>query len=158
MHYNNSCKINDYCYVEMPEENNKILKYNHGETSMKYPFIIYADLKCLLKKMDTCHNNPEKSSTTKEYEREAPGYSVFIQCLGFKRICNKNNNYEKEEMIPLTSEEKKLHRKQKVCYICKKNLALMMMMELHSIKSILKSEVIVIILKNIEELLMIFVV
>ena len=45
MHYNNACKINDYCYVEMPEENNKILKYNHGETSMKYPFIIYVDLK-----------------------------------------------------------------------------------------------------------------
>ena len=71
--------------------------------------------------MDTCHNNSEKSSTTKEYESEAPGNSVLIQCLGFKRICNKNNNYEKEEMIPLTSEEKKLHRKQKVCYICKKN-------------------------------------
>ena len=32
---------------------------------MKAPFIIYADLKSLLKKISTCHNNPEKSSTTK---------------------------------------------------------------------------------------------
>ena len=34
----------------MPNEDNKILKYNHGEKSMKVPFIIYADLECLLEK------------------------------------------------------------------------------------------------------------
>ena len=50
----------------MPEKDNKILKYNYGEKSMKAAFIIYADLECLLeKKKSTCHNNPEKSSTTK---------------------------------------------------------------------------------------------
>ena len=59
------CENHDYCYVEMPEENNKILKYNQGQKSMRVPFIIYADLECLLEKMNTCHNNPEKSSTTK---------------------------------------------------------------------------------------------
>ena len=59
------CKNHDYCYVEMPEEDNKILKYNEGEKSMKARFMIYADLECLLEKMNTCHNNPEKSSTTK---------------------------------------------------------------------------------------------
>ena len=32
---------------------------------MKVPFILYADLECLLEKLNTCHNNPEKSSTTK---------------------------------------------------------------------------------------------
>ena len=40
--------------------NNKILKYNHGEKSMKVPFIIYADLESLLEKRNTCHNNPKK--------------------------------------------------------------------------------------------------
>ena len=29
----------------MPNDDNKILKYKHGEKSMKVPFIIYADLK-----------------------------------------------------------------------------------------------------------------
>ena len=43
----------------MPEKDNKILKYNYGEKSMKAPFIIYADLESLLEKMSTCHNNPE---------------------------------------------------------------------------------------------------
>ena len=44
----------------MPKEDNKILKYNHGEKSMKVPFITYADLESLLEKMSTCNNNPEK--------------------------------------------------------------------------------------------------
>ena len=55
----------DYCYVEMPEEYNKTLKCNEGGKSMRLPFIIIADLECLLEKMNTCHSNPEKSSTTK---------------------------------------------------------------------------------------------
>ena len=62
--YYNVCKNHD-CYVEMSNEDNKILKCNHGEKSMKVPFIIYADLESLLEKMSTCHNNPKNSSTTK---------------------------------------------------------------------------------------------
>ena len=37
------CDNND-CYVEMPTKDNKRLKYNRGETSLKAPFTIYADL------------------------------------------------------------------------------------------------------------------
>ena len=44
----------------MPDEDNKILKYNHGEKSMRVPFIIYADLDCLLEKMHSCQYNLEK--------------------------------------------------------------------------------------------------
>ena len=46
-HYN-VCKNHDYCYVEIPEEDSIILKYNHEEKSMKHPFIIFANLECLL--------------------------------------------------------------------------------------------------------------
>ena len=48
----------------MPRADNKILKYNHGEKSMKVPFIIFADLESLLEKKNT-YNNPKNSSTTK---------------------------------------------------------------------------------------------
>ena len=44
------CENRDYCHVEMPNEDNKIIKYNKGEKSVKSPFIIYADLECLLEK------------------------------------------------------------------------------------------------------------
>ena len=32
----------------MPTQFNKTLKYNYGEKSLKTPFVIYADLECLL--------------------------------------------------------------------------------------------------------------
>ena len=41
----------------MSKENNKILKYNHGEKSMKVPFLIYADLDSLLEKINSLHND-----------------------------------------------------------------------------------------------------
>ena len=50
----------------MPNEDNRILKYNHGKKSMKAPSIIYADLECLNDKMHSCQNNFEKSYTEKK--------------------------------------------------------------------------------------------
>ena len=116
----------------MPSEDIEILKYNNGEKSMKAPFIICADLECLLEKMSTCHNNPEKS-TTKINMHTPSGYSLFTNCSFhvtknkldcyrgkdcIERFCKdlkehatKIINYEKKEMIPLTREEKKLDRK-----------------------------------------------
>ena len=59
------CENCDYCRVEMPTNDNNKIKYNQGEKSIKLPFIVYADLECLLEKMSTSYNNPEESSTTK---------------------------------------------------------------------------------------------
>ena len=155
----------------MPEEDNKISKYNQGEKSMKVPFIIYAYLESLLEKMNTCHNNPQKSSTTKINKHKSSGYSLFTHCsfdttknkidyyrgkncmknfrLDLREHATKVMNYEKKEMIPLTKKEEKKCNKQKVCHICKKDLVLMI-----TIKYIIK-KIIVIILGNIEVLLMI---
>ena len=55
------------------------------EKSMKSPFIIYADIVSLLEKMNTCHNNPEKSSTTKINKHTTSGYSLFTHCSFDKR-------------------------------------------------------------------------
>ena len=35
------CNDHDYCFVEMPNDDNKIL--NYGKNSLKAPAIIYAD-------------------------------------------------------------------------------------------------------------------
>ena len=56
----------------------KLLKHNHGEKSMQHLFIIYADLECLLTKMSICHDDPERSSTTKKNEHTPYVYSLFI--------------------------------------------------------------------------------
>ena len=55
----------------MPTKNNNIIKYNHGEKSMKLLFIIYADLECLLEKISTCINSLNDSSTT-EINKHVP--------------------------------------------------------------------------------------
>ena len=60
------CNDHDYCYVEMPNEDNKVLKYNHGEKSLKATAFIYADLECLLEKIHSCQNSLEKSYTEKK--------------------------------------------------------------------------------------------
>ena len=126
----------------MPNEDNKILQYNHGEKSTRASFIIYADLESSLEKMCTCHNSLEKSSTTKINKHTPSGYSLFTHCAFnkaeykldyyrggdcMKKFCKdlrehatKIINYEKEEMILLTKKEQKNHKKQKVCYICRK--------------------------------------
>ena len=78
--HRNVCENHDYCYVEMPKKDSKTLKYNHGEKSMKVPFIIYPDLECWLEKMNTCHNNPKKSLTTKINKNTSSSYSLFTHC------------------------------------------------------------------------------
>ena len=58
----------------MPTKDNNMIKYNQGEKSAKLPFIIYADLECLLEKMSTCQNSPEESSATEINKHTPSGY------------------------------------------------------------------------------------
>ena len=126
----------------MPNEDNKILKYDHGEKFMKAPFIIYTDLVSLLEKMSICYDSPEKSSTTKINKHTSSSYSLFTHglfditknkldyyrgedcmkkfCLDLREHATKIINYEKKEKIPLTKKEERNHNKQKVCHICRK--------------------------------------
>ena len=58
----------------------KILKYNHGQNSLKAPFMIYVDLECLLEKTHSCQNNPKKSYVEKKAKHTPSGYSWFTFC------------------------------------------------------------------------------
>ena len=49
----------------MPKENEKI-KYLPGYKSLKAPFIAFADLECLLEKVQYCQNNLDNSYTEKK--------------------------------------------------------------------------------------------
>ena len=81
------CENHEYCHIEMPTEDNNIIKYNQGEKSLKLSFIIYADLECLLEKINTCYNNPEESTTTKINKHTPSGCSIFTHCS-----CDKSKN------------------------------------------------------------------
>ena len=72
------CNNHDYCHIEMPTRDNNTLKYNHGEKSLKVPWVIYADFECLLIKQQLCQNNPEESYTEKKSIHESCGYSINL--------------------------------------------------------------------------------
>ena len=55
----------DFCNVFMPSQDTKILGFNQYKIFDKTPFIIYADLECIIKKIGGCKYNPENSSTAK---------------------------------------------------------------------------------------------
>ena len=78
------CENHDYCHVEMPNEGNKLIKYNQGEKSIRSPFITYADVECFLEKISTCYNNLEESSTTEINKHTPSGYSLFTHCSSDK--------------------------------------------------------------------------
>ena len=59
------------------QKDKSISKYNHGEKSMKAPFITYADTNSLLLKIDACNSTPENSSAVKINKHKASGYSLF---------------------------------------------------------------------------------
>ena len=126
----------------MPTKDNNTIKYNQGEKSIKLPFAICVDLECLLEKMSTCINNPNESSTAEINKLTPSGYSIFTSC-SFDESKNKLNyyrgkdcmkqfckdlrehvmkiiDYEKKEIVPLTTKEEICYNKQKICYICKK--------------------------------------
>ena len=92
------CENRDYCRIDMPTNNNNKIKYNQGEKSIKLPFIVYADLECLLEKMSTCYNNPEESSTAKINKHIPSGYSIFTHC-SFDKSKNKLNYYIGEDCM-----------------------------------------------------------
>ena len=138
------CNDHDYCYVETPSNSNKILKYNHGEKSLKALFMIYADVECLLEKMHSCQNNPEKSYTEKKLNMnllvthclqtvhlmKQKTNLIFTKVQTMERFCKDLSghamrilNFEEKEMILLTDKENKSYGKEKVSHICRKEFS-----------------------------------
>ena len=86
------CTNKDFCGIVMPSEKCEILEFNQYMRSDKMPFIFYADIESLIKKVDGCANNPENSSTTKIGEHIPCRYSM-LAIWAFDHIENKYTLY-----------------------------------------------------------------
>ena len=129
-----------FCFLKIPDADNNILKRKPGKKSLKHAFVICADLECLLLKINTCDNNPNKSYTIAKALHKPSGYSL-ITCCSFdktenrqtyyrgrdcmKRFCDdlkehviRITNFEMKPMIDLTEEEKESYEHQQLCHIC----------------------------------------
>ena len=125
----------------MPSKDAKILKFNQYQKSDKAPFIIYADLKCIIEKIDGCKNNPENSFTTKVSEHILSRFSMST-ISSFRNIENNHDVYrgkyclkifceflrehkikiiylKKKKMKLLTKEQQESYENAKICYTCK---------------------------------------
>ena len=138
------CKNKHFCGIVMPSGKNNIMEFNQYMKSDKMPDIIYADIESLIRKIDGCANNAEKSPTAKIGEHIPCGYSMSKICEFYhiedkhtlyggkdckKKFCTSLKehaksiiDFEKKKMLPLRKEELKSHQDAKECYICGKRI------------------------------------
>ena len=84
------CENKD-CNIIIPSEDTEILEFNQYQESDKAPFIIYADLECIIEKIDGCKNNSANSSITKVSEHIPSGFSLSTISSFSRSIENKHD-------------------------------------------------------------------
>ena len=78
-------KHKEYCYknkcvkTNMPPQNT-YLRFNKFLHSEKAPFAVYADFESLIKPLDNCNPDPNKSYTKKYQKHEPISFSYYILC------------------------------------------------------------------------------
>ena len=82
------CNNHESYHIEMCKWAEKILKYNLGEKSLKAPFAIYLDLERLLKKDQSCQNNPKNLTQRKKLDMSF----LVGQCLQDVNLIKKKIN------------------------------------------------------------------
>ena len=119
--HNKVCENRNYCKIKMPSNDNNFIMCNQDEKILKLPFVICADLKCILKKISTCYNNPDLSSTTKISQHVPSGYSIFTNCT-FDKSYNKLNYYRGEDRMNRFSKDLRDHATRIIDFKIPKNI------------------------------------
>ena len=103
-------KNKDFCNVTTPFEDLKVSKFNRYQKSNQKsaPFIIYADLECIIEKIDECKNNPENSSTAKVREHIPSGFSIST-ISSSRSIENKHDVYRGKNCMKAFCESSRDH-------------------------------------------------
>ena len=143
-------KHKEYCYnnecvkIVMPQQGT-FLRFKNFLHSEKAPFAVYADFESLIKPMDNCNPDPNKSYTKKYQKHEPISFSYYILCSiygVYKSILRKYTktkpedadamdvfikwleedvkaiaNIEEKEII-FTEEDRKQFNKASDCWIC----------------------------------------
>ena len=143
-------KHKEYCYnnecvkITMPPPGT-YLKFKNFRCSEKAPFAIYADFESLIKPMDNCDPDPNKSYTKKYQKHKPSGFSYYIISIyesAFKSVKRTYTRTKKEDPnaedvfvkwleedvkeianikikpIEITKEEEKQFYKASDCWIC----------------------------------------
>ena len=91
-------KHKEYCYnnecvkISMPPPNT-FLRFKNFRYSEKAPFAIYADFESLIKPMDNCDPDPNRSYTKKYQKHEPISFCYYIECFN-NTLCKEIFNDE----------------------------------------------------------------
>ena len=97
-------KHKEYCYenksvkITMPPQNT-YLRFKNFHHSEKAPFAVYADFESLIKPLDNCDPDPNKSYT-KKYQKHEPitfGYYIAVNGVFFKPVLRKYTKTKPED-------------------------------------------------------------
>ena len=97
-------KHKEYCYdnnsvkITMPPQNT-YLRFKNFHHSEKAPFAVYADFESLIKPLDNCDPDPNKSYTKKYQKHEPISFSYYIAVNGdfFKPVLRKYTKTKPED-------------------------------------------------------------
>ena len=92
------CEKKDFWSIIIPSEDTKIFEFNQYQKYEKASFIIFADLECIILKIDKCKNNPENSSTTKVTKHIPSGFSMST-ISPFRIIENQHDLYRGKDCM-----------------------------------------------------------
>ena len=80
--------INGKQAINMPKKSENILEFNNFHKQLPVPFVIYADFEAIMKKVQGCRANDNKSYTE--------AYQTHEDCsYGYKVVCCYNDKYSK---------------------------------------------------------------
>ena len=102
------CENKDFCNVIIPCEGTKILLFNQNRNSDKAPFIIYADLQCIIEKIGRCSNNPEYLSANKVRKYILSAFLMHT-ISSFRRTGSKHDLYRGRDCIKKPCESLREH-------------------------------------------------
>ena len=92
------CRNHEAVKINMKEKGT-ILRFEHHERSEKLPFIIYADTEALIKEMQNCDPNPQKSYTKKYQKHEPISFSYYIKSFDDNVYESKLRKYKGEDAM-----------------------------------------------------------
>ena len=153
---------------------NKYIPITSGRNSLHIPLVIYADIECLLMKMDSCENTSNNSYTEKKSLHVPCRYSI-VTCYSYDKTKNRQICYRGQDcmehftktlgnifikymnlMDPLTDDEQIQYDNEKVCFLCEKEFCIDKKVKIT--KTIVKLESIVILVVNIVALHIVYVI
>ena len=74
------CNEQDAVRVILPKPNT-VLCFKNYNTSMRVPFVIYADFESCIKPLDTCQPQTNESYTNKIQKHMPISFSIYVKCF-----------------------------------------------------------------------------